>query len=406
MDAPKRRRIIIEDDEDEANPDDKTDDVNSNPDKSEDGSEEEEEGEDLAENWLADYVAAPELDVYDPNMLDDNVIQESYEDQMKYRRAADEELDAEEERRRLFEEEAEDNLEDKQVGACANHRFPTGRQVAGSSSSGSEPPRQSPRNAPIKSAHIEAQECPFAQLSVRVVKVVDHSRSIPNGVNMEITRRLLYKILQAPFHQDRTSIHEAMEQQNDICVESRLQDTVDPIVDEQLATFVVNSHHRSHPDNHDFNQLEEDDEEEEDVAENAHEGSENIEASARMHLRDYVREDDIDLAIKVMLESFLQAQKVSVRKMLQKSFRKYITFGEETNQLIMHQLQGLVLREEKYQKIKYGRLNPTIEVAKDELEAKAKELNVFDLKPFYNSCLFKKLGFHADYRHDVIVKKY
>ena len=52
-----------------------------------------------------------------------------------------------------------------------------------------------------------------------------------------------------------------------------------------------------------------------------------------------------------MLESFLQAQKVSVRKMLQRSFRKYITFGEETNHLIMHQLQGLVLNEEKYQKV-------------------------------------------------------
>ena len=30
-----------------------------------------------------------------------------------------------------------------------------------------------------------------------------------------------------------------------LCV---LQDTVDPVIDEQLATFVVNSHHRSHPD--------------------------------------------------------------------------------------------------------------------------------------------------------------
>ena len=52
-----------------------------------------------------------------------------------------------------------------------------------------------------------------------------------------------------------------------------------------------------------------------------------------------------------MLESFLQAQKVTVRKSLQKVFRRYITFGEEINQLIMHQLQGLVLSEEKYQKV-------------------------------------------------------
>lgn len=31
-----------------------------------------------------------------------------------------------------------------------------------------------------------------------------------------------------------------------LCV---LQDTVDPVVDEKLATFVVNSHFKSHPDN-------------------------------------------------------------------------------------------------------------------------------------------------------------
>lgn len=76
------------------------------------------------------------------------------------------------------------------------------------------------------------------------------------------------------------------------------------------------------------------------------------EASARMHLREHVREDDVNMAIKVMLESFLQAQKVSVRRTLQRSFRKYVTFGEESNQLLMHQLQGLVREEEKFQKVR------------------------------------------------------
>ena len=76
------------------------------------------------------------------------------------------------------------------------------------------------------------------------------------------------------------------------------------------------------------------------------------EATARMHLRDYVRDDDVDFAIKVMLESFLQAQKVSVKNSLQRAFRKYITFGEENNQLIMHQLQGLIRDAEKYHQVR------------------------------------------------------
>ena len=34
------------------------------------------------------------------------------------------------------------------------------------------------------------------------------------------------------------------------------------------------------------------------------------EAHARMHLRDHVRDDDVDMAIRMTLESFIQAQKV------------------------------------------------------------------------------------------------
>lgn len=42
------------------------------------------------------------------------------------------------------------------------------------------------------------------------------------------------------------------------------------------------------------------------------------EAHAKMHLRDYVRQDDLDVAIRVMLESFLAANKHHVAKTLAK----------------------------------------------------------------------------------------
>lgn len=38
------------------------------------------------------------------------------------------------------------------------------------------------------------------------------------------------------------------------------------------------------------------------------------EASARIHLRDYVQEDDVNMAIRMMLESFVETQKYSVMK--------------------------------------------------------------------------------------------
>lgn len=42
------------------------------------------------------------------------------------------------------------------------------------------------------------------------------------------------------------------------------------------------------------------------------------EAFARMHLRDVVRQDDVDRAIAVMLSSFVNSQKYSVRRQMEK----------------------------------------------------------------------------------------
>ena len=42
------------------------------------------------------------------------------------------------------------------------------------------------------------------------------------------------------------------------------------------------------------------------------------EASAKMALREYVRGDDIDLAIQVTVGSFVSAQKMSIKKTLER----------------------------------------------------------------------------------------
>lgn len=42
------------------------------------------------------------------------------------------------------------------------------------------------------------------------------------------------------------------------------------------------------------------------------------EAHARMHLRDYVNEDDVNMAIRIMLESFISTQKFSVMRTMRK----------------------------------------------------------------------------------------
>lgn len=49
------------------------------------------------------------------------------------------------------------------------------------------------------------------------------------------------------------------------------------------------------------------------------------EAHARMHLRQHVTEEDVDMAISVLLNSFISTQKYGVQRALQK-VRKEIVF--------------------------------------------------------------------------------
>ena len=46
------------------------------------------------------------------------------------------------------------------------------------------------------------------------------------------------------------------------------------------------------------------------------------EAHAKMHLREFVSEDDVNMAMRVMLESFIDTQKYSVMKNMKRNFNR------------------------------------------------------------------------------------
>lgn len=49
------------------------------------------------------------------------------------------------------------------------------------------------------------------------------------------------------------------------------------------------------------------------------------EAHARMHLRQHVTQEDVDMAIRVLLDSFISTQKFGVQKALQKVWKRYLS---------------------------------------------------------------------------------
>ena len=73
------------------------------------------------------------------------------------------------------------------------------------------------------------------------------------------------------------------------------------------------------------------------------------EANARMHLRDFVRDDDVNMvcyldgvniysntlkAVRVLLSSFISTQKFSVMRNMQRVFNKYIMHNRDNNEIL------------------------------------------------------------------------
>jgi DNA replication licensing factor MCM2 len=66
------------------------------------------------------------------------------------------------------------------------------------------------------------------------------------------------------------------------------------------------------------------------------------EAHARMHLREYVTDEDSNVAIRCMLESFISTQKFSVQKAMRRNFGKFITAKRDFVDLAMHTLRSML----------------------------------------------------------------
>ncbi|XP_010522980.1 PREDICTED: DNA replication licensing factor MCM2 [Tarenaya hassleriana] len=234
-----------------------------------------------------------------------------------------------------------------------------------------------------------------------------------------------------------------------LCV---VKDVVDPITDEMLASFVVDSHFKSQPKG----------EKMEDISRNIQESAnstdpeilpqdllkkyityaklyvfpklheidakklENVyadlrrdsmngqgvsiatrhlesmirmaEAHARMHLRQHVKEEDVNMAIQVLLGSFISTQKFGVQKALRESFKKYISYKKDYNALLFVLLKELVKNALKFEEIISGPGSGAayIEVKVEDLHTKAREYDITDLTAFFSSNDFARANFELD----------
>jgi DNA replication licensing factor MCM2 len=78
------------------------------------------------------------------------------------------------------------------------------------------------------------------------------------------------------------------------------------------------------------------------------------EAHAKLHLREYVHDDDINMAIRVMLESFIDTQKFSVMRSMRKVFARYLSYKRDNNELLLFILKQLAREQMTYNRSRYG----------------------------------------------------
>ncbi|XP_057950035.1 DNA replication licensing factor MCM2 [Malania oleifera] len=128
------------------------------------------------------------------------------------------------------------------------------------------------------------------------------------------------------------------------------------------------------------------------------------EAHAKMHLRQHVTQEDVDMAIRVLLDSFISTQKFGVQKALQKSFKKYMTFKKDYNELLLYLLRGLVKDALHFEEIVSGSASGLthVDVKIEELQSKAQDYEIYDLQPFFSSNQFFRANFDLDEERGVV----
>lgn len=128
------------------------------------------------------------------------------------------------------------------------------------------------------------------------------------------------------------------------------------------------------------------------------------EAHARMHLRQHVTQEDVDMAIRVLLDSFISTQKFGVQKALQKSFKKYMTFKRDFNGIVLHLLRQLVKDALHFEEIVSGSTTGLahVDVKVEELQSKVHDYGITDLKAFFSSVEFSRANFELNEERGVI----
>lgn len=115
-------------------------------------------------------------------------------------------------------------------------------------------------------------------------------------------------------------------------------------------------------------------------------------ASAKMHLRNRVNHDDVNLAILVILESFIQSQKASAQKVLRRKFKDYLFDRKNIYALMRQELDKLFKHKEQIRiafRSDAGIPESFFQVTVEEFKAEMSKRSIHQVENFFKSKNFK-----------------
>ncbi|KAK6104412.1 MCM2/3/5 family protein [Brugia pahangi] len=128
------------------------------------------------------------------------------------------------------------------------------------------------------------------------------------------------------------------------------------------------------------------------------------EAHAKMHLRSYVCDEDVDVAVRVILESFINTQKASVMRQMRKNFDRYIFVNRDHNELLLYLLKQLVKDQLHYERARHKETAlSAIGIPESDFIEKAQQVHIENVKNFYRSQHFLTNNFIYDSKRKLIV---
>ncbi|ODM98345.1 DNA replication licensing factor mcm2, partial [Orchesella cincta] len=129
------------------------------------------------------------------------------------------------------------------------------------------------------------------------------------------------------------------------------------------------------------------------------------EAHAKVHLREYVNDDDINMSIRIVLESFIDTQKFGVTRQMRKQFSRYLTYRKDNHELLLFILKNMISEQTIYLESRYRAAPEYVEVNEKDFVEKAKGMGIHSVFSFYESQLFKQNKFNFDKQRKIIAQK-